>query len=124
MTMTGTYRAAIDHAVAELRQGRLAAQRWPDGQLVFYPRGIRLGHGNETPDWETVSTGTVVASTTVHEHSHPEYQAETPFTLLIVDAEGARIMCRLAPDRAVPAVGDAVSLSVVSGARGAVIVAS
>lgn len=109
--MSSAFRGAINHALGVLRSGDVVAQRWDDGRLVFYPRGTRLGQQSGAPNWERVTHGTVLAVTTVYEHSHPDYQTDTPFTLVLVDAEGARLICRLSRSAPVPAVGSTVSLS-------------
>jgi len=46
----------------------------------------------------------------MREHSYPDHQAETPFTLVLVEVEDARLICRLAASTAVPAVGSTVAL--------------
>lgn len=107
--MISRYRAALARAIAESSVPPLV-QRWSDGRRVFYPRGARLGLGQEEPQWEEAPRGVVLAVTTVHEHSHPEYQTETPFTLVIVDAQGARFVCRLANSVPRPSIGTTVSL--------------
>ena len=116
--MTSNYRRAIDEHLEALGSGRFLAQRWGDGGLVHYPRGARLGHRDEVPAWEEVRGGRVVATTTVREHSHPKYQAEAPFTLVLVDLQGGRVMARLDPASATPRIGDTVALRVVAGADG------
>ena len=109
--MRSAYRLAIE-LVTECTAAEPQVQQWPDGRCVFYPRGARLGFADELPAWKGVSQGTVVALTTVQEHSHPEHQAATPFTLVLVDAKGARMMCRLDPLATLPTIGSTVSLRV------------
>ena len=122
--MTSEYRTAVQGAVDALASGRVVAQRWSDGALTFYPRGSRASAAAGSPAPEEIRTATVIASTTVREHSHPEFQAEVPFTLLIVDCDGARVMCRLAPGLPAPAPGTGVSLRVSDTPRGPIVTAS
>lgn len=102
-----------------LAQGRLALQ-WSTvaDRPVHYPRHRSPIATDDDLTWRDVEPlATVVATTVVHRHSHPEFAEQVPFGLALVEvAGGARIMARFDPSSA-PAVGDTVRITVEAVAR-------
>jgi uncharacterized OB-fold protein len=96
--------------------GRLDIQRCQTcGRHVFYPRGSVCPHcGGRGLDWVTAAGGGVVHSFTVVHRAPPEFAAEAPYVVALIDLdEGPRMMSRLTGvEPAEVAVGMPVELSI------------
>ena len=98
--------AAADH--------RLVVQRCDGcGRWIWQPRPLCPSCGAVDPAWQPVSgNGVVVSWTVIHGPVLPVWEAETPFTVLLVElAEGVRMVGRLVEaGPAALAMGMAVAL--------------
>jgi uncharacterized OB-fold protein len=67
------------------------------GTLRFFPRYLCTACGSEATEWTEVSgRGTVHSFTIVHRAAFPEFQANVPYVIALVDlAEGPRMMTNI-----------------------------
>jgi uncharacterized OB-fold protein len=96
------------------RNDTLLLQRCGDcGTLRFFPRLLCTECGSDHTDWTEVSgRGTVHSFTIVHRAAFPEFQAQTPYVVALIDLEeGPRMMTNIVGDDALSVeVGDAVTV--------------
>lgn len=97
------------------REDKLLLQRCGDcGTLRFFPRLLCTECGSENTEWDEVSgRGTVQSFTVVHRAAFPEFQAQTPYIIALIDLEeGPRMMTNIIGDDAHDvAIGDAVTVA-------------
>lgn len=97
------------------REGKLLVQRCGDcGTLRFFPRYLCTECGSDAVEWAEVSgRGTVHSFTIVHRAAFPEFQAQTPYVVALIDLEeGPRMMTNIVGDDAHDvAIGDAVTVT-------------
>lgn len=94
-----------------LRQGVLLYQRCAAcGHAQLYFRAMCRACWSRSLEAVPASgQGTVYSFTIVHQVGRPALDAETPFTLVLVDLdEGPRVLARLAADAGATAIGDRV----------------
>ena len=96
------------------RDNKLLLQRCSDcGTLRFFPRYLCTECGSDNTDWvEAAGRGTVHSFTVVHRAAFPEFQAQTPYVVALVDLEeGPRMMSNIVGDDALEVeIGDAVTV--------------
>lgn len=96
------------------RNDKLLLQRCGDcGTLRFFPRLLCTECGSDHTDWTEVSgRGTVHSFTVVHRAAFPEFQAQTPYVVALIDLEeGPRMMTNIVGDDALSVeIGDAVTV--------------
>lgn len=96
------------------RNSKLLLQRCGDcGTLRFFPRYLCTECGSEKTDWAEMSgQGTVHSFTIVHRAAFPEFQAQTPYVVALIDLEeGPRMMTNIVGDDARDVrIGDAVTV--------------
>jgi len=99
---------------AGARDGKLLLQRCGDcGTLRFFPRYLCTECGSDNAEWTEVSgKGRVHSFTIVHRAAFPEFQAQTPYVVALIDlAEGPRMMTNIVGDGALDVeIGDAVEV--------------
>lgn len=97
------------------RNDRLLLQRCGDcGTMRFFPRYLCTECGSDKVDWtEESGRGTVHSFTVVHRAAFPEFQAQTPYIVALIDLEeGPRMMTNIVGDDAHDvAIGDAVTVT-------------
>ncbi len=97
------------------REGKLLLQRCEVCQaLRFFPRYLCTECGSEKTRWVEVSgRGTVHSFTIVHRAALPEFQAQTPYAIALIDlAEGPRMMTNVVGEDALNVeIGDAVDVT-------------
>lgn len=102
------------------RCNKLLLQRCIDCQTFrFFPRYLCTQCGSDQVEWiEASGGGTVHSFTIVHRAAFPEFQAQTPYVVALIDlAEGPRMMTNIIGDDALGIeIGEAVK--VVFEARG------
>ncbi len=96
------------------RNDRLLLQKCSDcGTLRFFPRYLCTECGSDNTDWvEAAGRGTVHSFTVVHRAAFPEFQAQTPYVVALIDLEeGPRMMTNIVGADALDvAIGDAVTV--------------
>ena len=96
------------------REGKLLLQRCEDCKTVrFFPRYLCTECGSSKTTWaEASGRGTVHSFSIVHRAAFPEFQAQTPYALALIDlAEGPRMMTNIVGNDALDvAIGDAVEV--------------
>ncbi len=107
--------AVSDPFWAAAAEGRLRLQfSRATGKVVHYPREVSPYATDDDLVWaDADAAGTVLGSTIVHRHSHPEFAEQVPFGLALVElAVGARVLARFDPaDDLQP--GDVIALGFV-----------
>ncbi|MGD8809489.1 MAG: Zn-ribbon domain-containing OB-fold protein [Gammaproteobacteria bacterium] len=97
------------------RNDKLLLQQCGDcGALRFFPRYLCTECGSDKTDWSEVSgRGTVQSFTIVHRAAFPEFQAQTPYVVALIDLEeGPRMMTNIVGDDALSVeIGDAVMVA-------------
>ena len=97
------------------RDNKLLLQRCSDcGTLRFFPRYLCTECGSDNTDWvEAAGRGTVHSFTVVHRAAFPEFQAQTPYVVALIDLEeGPRMMTNIVGDDALDVeIGDAVTVA-------------
>ena len=97
------------------REGKLLLQRCEVCQaLRFFPRYLCTECGSEKTRWvEASGRGTVHSFTIVHRAALPEFQAQTPYAIALIDlAEGPRMMTNVVGEDALNVeIGDAVDVT-------------
>jgi uncharacterized OB-fold protein len=97
------------------RADELLLQQCGDcGTLRFFPRYLCTECGSAHMDWtEASGCGTVHSFTIVHRAAFPEFQAQTPYVVALIDLEeGPRMMTNIVGDDAIDvAIGDAVAVT-------------
>ena len=84
-------------------QDKLLLQHCRDcGAKQFFPRFLCIACGSDNTDWvEASGKGTVHSFTVVHRAAFPEFQAQTPYVVALVDLEeGPRMMTNIVGDGA------------------------
>jgi uncharacterized OB-fold protein len=96
------------------RADKLLLQKCGDcGTLRFFPRYLCTECGSDHTDWtEASGRGTVHSFTIVHRAAFPEFQAQTPYVVALIDLEeGPRMMTNIVGDDALDvAIGDEVTV--------------
>lgn len=96
------------------RDNKLLLQRCSDcGTLRFFPRYLCTECGSDNTGWvEAAGRGTVHSFTVVHRAAFPEFQAQTPYVVALIDLEeGPRMMSNIVgADSLDVAIGDAVTV--------------
>ena len=97
------------------RNDKLLLQRCGNcGALRFFPRYLCNACGSEATEWAQMSgRGTVHSFTIVHRAAFPEFQAQTPYVVALIDlAEGPRMMTNIVGEDALDVeIGDAVAVT-------------
>ena len=97
------------------REDKLLLQRCADcGALQFFPRYLCTACGSENHDWiEASGHGTVHSFTIVHRAAFPEFQAQTPYVVALIDLEeGPRMMTNIVGDDALGVeIGEPVTVT-------------
>ena len=97
------------------RQDKLLLQQCADcGAIRFFPRYLCTECGSDRVDWiEASGRGTVHSFTVVHRAAFPEFQAQTPYVVALVDLEeGPRMMTNIVGDGALDVeIGEPVTVT-------------
>ena len=96
------------------REDKLLIQKCGDcGALRFFPRYLCTECGSDNTEWAEVSgRGTVHSFSIVHRAAFPEFQANAPYVIALVDLqEGPRMMTNIVGDDALEVeIDDAVEV--------------
>lgn len=96
-------------------QDKLLLQHCRDcGAKQFFPRFLCTSCGSDNMDWvEASGKGTVHSFTVVHRAAFPEFQAQTPYIVALVDLEeGPRMMTNIVGDGALDVeIGEPVAVT-------------
>jgi len=99
---------------AGARQEILLLQECKDcGALQFFPRYLCTACGSENTGWREASgRGTVHSFSIVHRAAFPEFQANAPYVIALIDLEeGPRMMTNIVGDDALEVeIDDAVEV--------------
>lgn len=97
------------------RRDKLLLQQCADcGAIRFFPRYLCTECGSDNTDWvEASGKGTVHSFTVVHRAAFPEFQAQTPYVVALVDLEeGPRMMTNIVGDGALDVeIGEPVTVT-------------
>jgi uncharacterized protein len=88
-------RSLIERHLQDAREGRLAYQQCSEcGHLQAFVRPFCSSCGSGSLEWKAAAgEGRVVAITTLHRAPTPDYKAQIPYAIALVElAEGPRVM--------------------------------
>jgi uncharacterized protein len=103
-------RSLIERYLQDAREGRLAYQQCSEcGHLQAFVRPFCSSCGSGSVEWKAAAgEGRVVAMTTLHRAPTPDYKAQIPYAIALVElAEGPRVMGHAEADLT---VGERVTL--------------